>query len=217
MIMTLCFASLNANYTTPPLLQFSNHYVQAWQSLWFVVVQMGTTEGLFTTLQVSSLTTQSKLYSQVLSQAGVLSKSLSHHQPILSLLIYDRCMALPTDIDGPCGRWTWAFTDELLDTLDSKTLWDKYGIDDDILVCKSLFINFCSDSELAFYSWLSMSRHLWDPNAGFASSNYKRNLQGSPCHLGWRVSCSWAWTTTSGQNSGWYRQVVCPLLNFIAY
>ena len=47
--------------------------------------------------------------------------------------------ALPNDIDGLRGRQTQAFTDELLDTLDSKTLWDEYGIDDDILVCS---INF---------------------------------------------------------------------------
>ncbi|KAF8808375.1 hypothetical protein BYT27DRAFT_7222884 [Phlegmacium glaucopus] len=44
------------------------------------------------------------------------------------------CTALPTDIDGLRGRRTRAFTDELLDTLDSKTLWDEYGIDDDILI-----------------------------------------------------------------------------------
>ncbi|KAF8814457.1 hypothetical protein BYT27DRAFT_7219837 [Phlegmacium glaucopus] len=36
-----------------------------------------------------------------------------------------KCTALPSDID--------AFTDDLLETLDSKTLWDEYGIDDDIL------------------------------------------------------------------------------------
>ncbi|KAF8802194.1 hypothetical protein BYT27DRAFT_7226532 [Phlegmacium glaucopus] len=36
-----------------------------------------------------------------------------------------KCTALPTDIDG--------LHDELLDTLNSKTLWDEYGIDDNIL------------------------------------------------------------------------------------
>ncbi|KAF8876420.1 hypothetical protein BD779DRAFT_1613320 [Infundibulicybe gibba] len=44
-----------------------------------------------------------------------------------------RCTALSNDLDGLHGRRTRAFTDELLRTLDSKTLWDEYGIDDDIL------------------------------------------------------------------------------------
>ncbi|KAF8802592.1 hypothetical protein BYT27DRAFT_7226303 [Phlegmacium glaucopus] len=44
-----------------------------------------------------------------------------------------KCTALPSDIDGLHGCRTQAFTDDLLETLDSKTLWDEYGIDDDIL------------------------------------------------------------------------------------
>ena len=56
------------------------------------------------------------------------------------LIIYDdRCTALPRDIDGLRGRRTRAFTDELMATLDSKTLWDEYGIDDDILVCTKYY------------------------------------------------------------------------------
>ncbi|KAF8799694.1 hypothetical protein BYT27DRAFT_7227703 [Phlegmacium glaucopus] len=50
-----------------------------------------------------------------------------------------KCTALPSDIDGLRGRRTRAFTDDLLETLDSKTLWDEYGIDDDILVCKKCY------------------------------------------------------------------------------
>jgi Plavaka transposase len=43
--------------------------------------------------------------------------------------------ALPNDIDGECGRITREFTNDLLDTLDSKTsMWDEYGIDSDVLV-----------------------------------------------------------------------------------
>ena len=60
------------------------------------------------------------------------------------------------DIDGLHGCRTRAFTDVLLDTLDSKTLWDEYGIDDDILVCTTnlqLLITLFSDCELvALYS-----------------------------------------------------------------
>lgn len=44
---------------------------------------------------------------------------------------------MPIDIDGLRGRRTRAFTDILLETLDSKTLWDEYGIDDDIVVSRS--------------------------------------------------------------------------------
>ena len=39
--------------------------------------------------------------------------------PVISKF-HNRCTALPTDIDGLHGRCTRAFTDELLDTLDSK-------------------------------------------------------------------------------------------------
>ncbi|KAF8811058.1 hypothetical protein BYT27DRAFT_7278824 [Phlegmacium glaucopus] len=44
-----------------------------------------------------------------------------------------KCTALPNDLDGKRGRRTRAFTDELIEILDSKLLWDEYGIDDDIL------------------------------------------------------------------------------------
>ena len=93
---------------------------------------------------------------QELSQGGVRSKYLASISG--SLVIYDtRCTALPNDIDGLRGRRTRAFTDELLDTLDSKTLWDEYGIDDDILVCgfnfQLLIFTIFSDCEsVALYS-----------------------------------------------------------------
>ncbi|KAF8806288.1 hypothetical protein BYT27DRAFT_7191619 [Phlegmacium glaucopus] len=44
-----------------------------------------------------------------------------------------RCTALPNDLDSLCGQCTRAFTKDLIDELDSKTLWDEYGIDNDIL------------------------------------------------------------------------------------
>ena len=85
---------------------------------------------------------------------GLVLRLCHHHD---SFLMHDRCTALPNDIDGPRGRRTRAFTDELMDTLDSKTLWDEYGIDDDILVCNSFLMIFCSDlsCELALYLRLS--------------------------------------------------------------
>jgi hypothetical protein len=69
-------------------------------------------------------------------QAGVPSWLCFSSQRFESTKLFIRCTALPTDIDGLRGRRTRAFTDILLDTLDSKTLWDEYGIDDDIMVCK---------------------------------------------------------------------------------
>lgn len=45
-----------------------------------------------------------------------------------------RCTAPPNNIDGPGGRRTQEFTNSLIDELDSKTLWDEYGIDDDVVV-----------------------------------------------------------------------------------
>jgi hypothetical protein len=46
----------------------------------------------------------------------------------------NRCTASSSDLDGIGGRRTRAFTKELIDELDAKTLWEEYGIDADILV-----------------------------------------------------------------------------------
>jgi len=48
----------------------------------------------------------------------------------------ERCTALSTDLDGLGGRRTHKLTDELLATFDPGTLWDEYGIDDDVVVSK---------------------------------------------------------------------------------
>ncbi|KAF8798346.1 hypothetical protein BYT27DRAFT_7123186 [Phlegmacium glaucopus] len=44
-----------------------------------------------------------------------------------------KCTALPDDLDGLRGPRTRQFTEQLLETLDSKMLWFEYGVDDDIL------------------------------------------------------------------------------------
>ena len=49
---------------------------------------------------------------------------------------FNRCTASSSDLDGPGGRRTREFTKALIDELDAKTLWDEYGIDGDILVCR---------------------------------------------------------------------------------
>ena len=46
----------------------------------------------------------------------------------------NRCTVTSSDLDGLGGHRTQAFTKELIDELDAKTLWDEYGIDGDILV-----------------------------------------------------------------------------------
>ncbi|KAF8952643.1 hypothetical protein BDZ97DRAFT_1681013 [Flammula alnicola] len=43
-----------------------------------------------------------------------------------------KCTATQDNLDGPGGRRTEGFTDNLANVIDSKTLWDEYGIDDDI-------------------------------------------------------------------------------------
>lgn len=78
------------------------------------------------TSQVLSQIIPSRLHLQGPSQACVPSQFLTLLSCRCCLIIYDRCTALPSDIDGLRGRRTRAFTDELLDTLDSKTLWDEY-------------------------------------------------------------------------------------------
>lgn len=50
------------------------------------------------------------------------------------LTIVYRCTALPNNLDGPGGRRTRGFSNELCDILDSHRLWHEYGIDDDIVV-----------------------------------------------------------------------------------
>ena len=96
---------------------------------------MGTTERLFMISQGLLQIILSRLHLQEPFLAGLPGQYLAFLSWSGCLNIYDRCTALPSDIDGPCGRRTRAFTDVLLDTLDSKALWDQYGIDDDILVC----------------------------------------------------------------------------------
>ncbi|KAF8808689.1 hypothetical protein BYT27DRAFT_7222819 [Phlegmacium glaucopus] len=48
---------------------------------------------------------------------------------------YPEQVALAGIVQGWCPKWrrTQAFTDQLIEILDSKLLWDEYGIDDDIL------------------------------------------------------------------------------------
>jgi len=81
-------------------------------------------------LQVLLLITLSRLYLWELSQVGVAGQSLRYCPPVVPPFLIR-------------GHQTQAFTDELLDTLDFKTLWDEYGIDGDISVCKSSLYFVC--------------------------------------------------------------------------
>jgi len=51
-----------------------------------------------------------------------------------------RCTGLPDDLDSPSGMRTESLLRGLVDELDSRTLWDEYGIDDDITVCSTCSI-----------------------------------------------------------------------------
>ena len=46
-----------------------------------------------------------------------------------------KCTALCSDLNGPGGKRSQAHTQGLAEVLNSKVLWDEYGIDDDITVC----------------------------------------------------------------------------------
>ena len=48
---------------------------------------------------------------------------------------------MPKNLDGQAGRRSHNLTRGLKQIIDSKTLWDDYGIDDDITVCCPL-LNF---------------------------------------------------------------------------
>jgi hypothetical protein len=41
---------------------------------------------------------------------------------------------MPDNLDGQAGRRSHDLTDRLKEIIDSKMLWDEYGIDDDITV-----------------------------------------------------------------------------------
>jgi hypothetical protein len=51
-----------------------------------------------------------------------------------SLTVTLRCRSLPDNLDAPSFYRTPGNTEDLIDLLDSKTLWTEYGIDDDIVV-----------------------------------------------------------------------------------
>ena len=48
--------------------------------------------------------------------------------------IFHRCTAMNTDLDGQAGRRSHDLTAKLKEIINSKMLWEEYGIDDDITV-----------------------------------------------------------------------------------
>jgi len=50
------------------------------------------------------------------------------------LTFTSRCTTMCNNLDGPAGKRSQQHTLQLSEVLDSKTLWDEYGIDDDITV-----------------------------------------------------------------------------------
>ena len=51
--------------------------------------------------------------------------------------LFHRCTSIPANLDGQAGRRSHHHTDRLKEIIDSKMLWDEYGIDDDITVRRS--------------------------------------------------------------------------------
>ena len=49
-----------------------------------------------------------------------------------------RCTAMPDNLDRQAGRRSHELTRRLMEIINSKLLWDEYGIDDDITVRLSL-------------------------------------------------------------------------------
>jgi hypothetical protein len=91
----------------------------------------------YMTLARTLLTTLNKYILQGLFKTGVQSKHILTFT-YLKLIISFRCTALPTDLDGFADRRSQQFHQELVQELDSRTLWDEYGVDDDITVCALL-------------------------------------------------------------------------------
>ena len=54
---------------------------------------------------------------------------------IIALTSFIRCTAFRKNLDVQAVPRKRRHTDALAECLDSKTLWDEYGIDDDIIVC----------------------------------------------------------------------------------
>ena len=50
-----------------------------------------------------------------------------------------RCTSLPNDLDQPCPRRSQQHTERLSAIVNSKLLWDEFGIDDDIIVFTTHF------------------------------------------------------------------------------
>jgi hypothetical protein len=54
-----------------------------------------------------------------------------------------KCTALPEDLDGSATeRWTREYTKVLVETLTSDVLWDKYEIDDDMMISVIMLLTF---------------------------------------------------------------------------
>ena len=51
-----------------------------------------------------------------------------------SFLVYNRCSALPDDLDGRGEQRLHEHTRLLMESFDAKTLWDNYGVVPNILV-----------------------------------------------------------------------------------
>ena len=126
--------------------------------------------------------------------------------------LFYRCTALPNNLDGQGVCRCQEHTQRLQQIIDSKLLWDEYGINDDITVrlsrCISpLFFN-QAHQDIAIHNSLSSSGHPWNAVCWSPASANQGNVQGPPGPMDLQLSPPNSWRDTCQCNIGWYRSPV---------
>ncbi len=128
-----------------------------------------------------------------------------------TLHLFYRCTALQNNLKAQAGYWSHNHTHQLKQIINSKLLWDKYGIDNDIMVCQSPFLFDWSHKVIAIHSTLPSSRYLWDVITRYLASANQRNIQGPPGPMGLWLFAVNTWRETCKCCIGWYRPPVSDL------
>lgn len=162
----------------------------------FVTVLMDISAMSYMILAHTLLIILSKNILQGLSKTGVQSKFLLSCFHIAWLMTSFRCTALPTDLNGFANSHSQWLHKGWVQELDSQTLWDEYGIDDDIIVGHSLLHLQCTSflqSHLAIYIPFSTSWHSWIVVCRSAAPAHQGNFQGPSCSMGWQLPLPQIW------------------------
>ncbi len=126
--------------------------------------------------------------------------------------LFYRYMALLNNLDGQGACWYQEHTQRLQQIIDSKLLWDEYGIDDDITVhlsrcLSSLFFN-QAYQDIAIHDSLSLSRHPWNAICWSLALANQGNVQGPSGPMNLQLSAPNSWKDMCQCNIGWYRSLV---------